>query len=182
MSYEHCLPRKEGDFDAKKSLVVFRHGQTASVQFDTGVPVKKSINDTTNTPPNTATTHHNTITTTIGSIDQQQHQPHDGDHSMVSVSPPPLSHNTTSTTTDRMKGKFYFGHPMDEIVEGKRLYTRKCLCESRAHIHGRKNVNGSFSDGCDSILIRNQVRLACTPTTSYISIYVPLSHIHSSLI
>jgi len=40
-SYEHCLPRKDGDFDAKKSMVVFRHGSATSVLFDTGTAIEK---------------------------------------------------------------------------------------------------------------------------------------------
>ncbi len=39
LSYEHCMPKKEDDLNAKRTVVVFRHGRTASVTFDTGRPV-----------------------------------------------------------------------------------------------------------------------------------------------
>ena len=39
LSYEHCIPKKEDDMNAKRSVVVFRHGKSVVVDTDTGVPV-----------------------------------------------------------------------------------------------------------------------------------------------
>ena len=39
LSYEHCIPKKEDDMSAKRSVVIFRHGKPVSVQNDTGVPI-----------------------------------------------------------------------------------------------------------------------------------------------
>ena len=33
------MPKKEDDLSAKRTVVVFRHGRTASVTFDTGRPM-----------------------------------------------------------------------------------------------------------------------------------------------
>ena len=38
LSYEHCLPQKNQGEDAKRSVVVFRHGSSVPVSRDTGVP------------------------------------------------------------------------------------------------------------------------------------------------
>ena len=38
LSYEHCLPQKNQGEDAKRSVVVFRHGASVTVSHDTGVP------------------------------------------------------------------------------------------------------------------------------------------------
>ena len=124
MSYEHCLPRKEGDSDAKKSIIVFRHGLTATVLSDTGVPVHSSIPITINNPPDA-----NDVAA-------------DGRSNFVTEAPPPVHLNVNraeggeppvTMVVGRATGKVYFGHPMSDIVEGKRLYTRKCLCQSGAH-------------------------------------------------
>lgn len=37
--YEHCIPKKEDDPFAKRSVVVFRHGKQNDVMFDSGIPV-----------------------------------------------------------------------------------------------------------------------------------------------
>lgn len=37
--YEHCIPKKEDDPFAKRTVVVFRHGKQNDVMFDTGIPV-----------------------------------------------------------------------------------------------------------------------------------------------
>jgi hypothetical protein len=37
--YEHCIPKKEDDPFAKRTVVVFRHGKQNDVKFDTGIPV-----------------------------------------------------------------------------------------------------------------------------------------------
>jgi hypothetical protein len=34
--YEHCIPKKEEDPIAKRTVVVFRHGKQNDVMFDTG--------------------------------------------------------------------------------------------------------------------------------------------------
>lgn len=39
LSYEHCIPKKEDDTSAKRSVVVFRHGKPVSVETDTGAPI-----------------------------------------------------------------------------------------------------------------------------------------------
>lgn len=39
LSYEHCMPKKEDDTTAKRSVVVFRHGATTIVTYDTGSPL-----------------------------------------------------------------------------------------------------------------------------------------------
>lgn len=36
-SYEHCVPKKDDDLAAKRSVVVFRHGNRNNVLFDSGV-------------------------------------------------------------------------------------------------------------------------------------------------
>lgn len=38
-SYEHCMPRKEDDTTAKRSVIVFRHGTPITVTYDTGSPM-----------------------------------------------------------------------------------------------------------------------------------------------
>jgi len=39
LSYEHCMPKKEDDMSAKRSVVVFRHGRSVPVTIDTGTPM-----------------------------------------------------------------------------------------------------------------------------------------------
>lgn len=39
LSYEHCMPRKEDDITAKRSVVIFRHGTPVAVTYDTGSPM-----------------------------------------------------------------------------------------------------------------------------------------------
>ena len=44
LSYEHCLPQKNQGEDAKRSVVVFRHGASVNVSHDTGVPADVFLN------------------------------------------------------------------------------------------------------------------------------------------
>lgn len=39
MNYEHCLPMKQEDMSAKRSAIIFRHGNTVPVSIDTGTPL-----------------------------------------------------------------------------------------------------------------------------------------------
>lgn len=39
LHYEHCLPMKQDDENAKRSAIVFRHGATVPVSLDTGIPL-----------------------------------------------------------------------------------------------------------------------------------------------
>jgi len=39
LSYEHCMPKKEDDPNAKRTVVVFRHGRAASVMMDSGISI-----------------------------------------------------------------------------------------------------------------------------------------------
>jgi len=105
LSYEHCMPKKEDDMSAKRSVVVFRHGRSVPVTFDTGTPLfteEKNSNANIKTP-------------TIN-----------------------------------------FGHPAREIPEGKGVFLKQQLLDAGAHLHERKNVNGTGKEGCDSILVENQ--------------------------
>ena len=42
MNYEHCLPMNAERENAKRSVVIFRHGNTLPVSLDTGTPL---VND-----------------------------------------------------------------------------------------------------------------------------------------
>ena len=39
MNYEHCLPVKQDNINAKRSAIIFRHGNTTPVSLDTGIPL-----------------------------------------------------------------------------------------------------------------------------------------------
>ncbi len=39
LNYEHCLPMKQDDVNAKRTAIIFRHGSTVPVSLDTGIPL-----------------------------------------------------------------------------------------------------------------------------------------------
>jgi len=43
MHYEHCLPMKQDDLTAKRTAIIFRHGNPVSVSLDTGTPLINTI-------------------------------------------------------------------------------------------------------------------------------------------
>jgi len=95
------MPKKEDDTSAKRSVVVFRHGRSVPVTFDTGSPLF-----------------------------------------------------TVPKKTDAPSVNF--GHPIREIPEGKEVFIKQQLLDTGAHLHVRKNVNGTAKEGCDSIIVDNQ--------------------------
>ena len=43
INYEHCLPMKSEDMIAKRSAIIFRHGNTVPVTLDTGTPLVQEV-------------------------------------------------------------------------------------------------------------------------------------------
>jgi|AntRauTorckE5430_2_1112549.scaffolds.fasta_scaffold00828_3 hypothetical protein len=99
------MPKKEDDTSAKRSVVVFRHGRSVPVTFDTGKPLFA-----------------------------------ENKNSNANVKTPTVN----------------FGHPARGIPEGKEVLIKQQLLDSGAHLHERKNINGTAKEGCDSILVENQ--------------------------
>ncbi len=48
LNYEHCLPIRQDELNSKRSAIIFRHGNTLSVNYDTGIPL---INDAPDVNP-----------------------------------------------------------------------------------------------------------------------------------
>ena len=57
LSYEHCLPQKNQGEDAKRSVVVFRHGSSVPVSHDTGVPASVCLDPNNQAYNDDATKH-----------------------------------------------------------------------------------------------------------------------------
>ena len=43
INYEHCLPMKSEDMIAKRSAIIFRHGNTVPITLDTGIPLVQEV-------------------------------------------------------------------------------------------------------------------------------------------
>merc|ERR1740124_662528 len=127
-----CRCRTSTAFLVKKVTPMLK---SLSSSFGTGSPPPSS-------PTRVSLRIHSSIPITISNPPDANDVAADGRSDFVTEAPPPVHLNVNraeggeppvTMVVGRATGKVYFGHPMSDIVEGKRLYTRKCLCQSGAH-------------------------------------------------
>jgi len=150
-NYEHCVPKKCID-TSHRFVLIFRHGNVASVPIDSGVAltelayvrsdgvlIEERIGD--EEEDNLSLKENNGIADCEG----RNNDNHDEDvtslFSLLRVKRPLVS----------------FGHPPihNLITEGS-LYTRRHLYSTYAHRADQRGVNGNMVHGCDSIVVSRQ--------------------------
>ena len=150
-NYEHCVPKKCID-TSHRFVLIFRHGNVASVPIDSGVAltelasvrsdgglVEERIGD--EEEDNLSLKENNGIADCEG----RNNDNHDEDvtslFSRLRVKRPLVS----------------FGHPPihNLITEGS-LYSRRHLYSTYAHRADQRGVNGNMVHGCDSIVVSRQ--------------------------
>jgi hypothetical protein len=154
-NYEHCVPKRCND-TAHRFVLIFRHGNVASVPIDSGVALTDlalSVRDPGGIEDGRIVVveeeHDNLSYKENGGIDDCKDRNNDNN-----------SDDDVTSLFSRLRVKrplVAFGHPPihNSITEGS-LYTRRHLYSTYAHRADQRGVNGNMEHGCDSIVVSRQ--------------------------
>lgn len=140
LNYEHCVPTKNEDMNARRSAIIFRQGLTMPVTIDTGTPLVKDP------------------------LEMEMHV------ESTSTQTQPKSHANFGRADDIREGKKLYTKDLliksgahryviscDELISIFYYYSKVSTCQLEMYRSAKKLICGSMREGCESMLVESLV-------------------------